>query len=64
MEVIKSSYPDGQDLPLSRVLTCDLHFDQEDILIKAEKTVLKDGAMPKCFYVFFSLYILYNFSEH
>lgn len=52
MEIIKSSYPEGQDLPLSRIHICDLHFNKEDILQKAEKIVLKDGALPTDLYVF------------
>lgn len=62
MEIIKSSYPDRQDFPLSRILICDLHFDAKDILKKTEKTVLADGALPKHLCVFCPFYDFVAFS--
>lgn len=59
MEIIKASYPEGQNLPSSRIVICDLHFDGEDILKKAGKTVLKEGALPKHLYVIFH-FCLFN----
>lgn len=51
MEIINSSYPEGERPPDSRVMVCDLHFSTSDIKQKGEKRVLVPGAIPKIVHI-------------
>lgn len=46
MKIIKSSYPDGVEIPTSRIVICDLHFDKNDILKIGDRTTLTKSAIP------------------
>lgn len=52
MHIIQSSYPNGAELPTSRIVVCDLHFHPHDILKQGERRVLASDAVPNISYVF------------
>lgn len=47
LPVIKSSYPEGQTISDSRIVICDLHFDESEILEAKGKKNLVKTAVPK-----------------
>lgn len=46
MQIINSSYPQGMEMPTSRMVVCDLHFNKDDILNINEQRSLAKNAMP------------------
>lgn len=51
---ITSSYPEGGFELTPRAVVCDLHFDENDMVKRMNKTILNKGSCPKHVYVFHS----------
>lgn len=50
MEIIKSTYPEGKQLPSSKIVICDLHFNASEITKQGERNMLVNNAMPNISY--------------
>lgn len=64
MEIIKSSYPNGEQIPSSDIAVCDLHFKSNDIL-RHDGIIrcLDTDAMPNLsqWFIKHIIYLLVNF---
>lgn len=47
MPIIRASYPNGQTIPNARIVVCDLHFNEDEIVKVGEKKSLVKTAVPK-----------------